>query len=250
MSQEIQSRIKGVKQTCTHVSRFAIEDLRIQMRPDDDADMPHWGKFKRRKPMTRVSRGGLPPFPFLLPLADPACDIPDSIRRTSWARVTPSFTPVLLPSVPLLSAGGEGIGGRKVLPLLYITFTTTPATTAAITTTTTADHRHYLHHFHVVAELVYTQRWEFCRFDKVVSRTQSSTARPRKPVNRCPSFGAPIRELEFNRNGTPAFKSFRGSFFSFSSPSSFLFFHLISNVNYFSFFFSLPCVVSIFAKMR
>lgn len=182
--------------------------------------------------MTRVSREGLPPFPFLLPFADPARDTPDSIRRTSWARVTPSFTPVLLPSVPLLSGGGEGIGGRKVLPLLYITFTATATT--AIATTTTADHRHYLHHFRVVVELVYTQRWGFCRFDKVVSRTQSSTVRPRK-------FGAPIRELELNRAGTPVYRLLRDICFSFSSSSSFFF--VSSELFFFS--FSFPFCVSL-----
>lgn len=98
------------------------------MCPDDDADMPHWGKFKRRnKPMTRVSRGryypnhDLPSF-FVSPIQRAILQIL-STACTSWARVTPSFTPVLLPSVPLLSKGGGGIGGRKVLPLVYITFT-------------------------------------------------------------------------------------------------------------------------------
>jgi hypothetical protein len=29
-------------------------------------------------------------------------------------------------------------------------------------------------------DLVYTRRWGFCRFDRIVSRTQSSPVRPRK----------------------------------------------------------------------
>ncbi|KYN03005.1 hypothetical protein ALC62_06099 [Cyphomyrmex costatus] len=57
--------------------------------------------------MTRVSRGGLPaPPPSLSPI--PKRDTPDSIRRL----------------------GREGgIGGRKVFPLVYITFTVATATT-------------------------------------------------------------------------------------------------------------------------
>lgn len=178
---------------------------------------------------------------------------PSSIQRailqilstacTSWARVTPSFAPVLLPSVSLLSGGGGGIG-RKVLPLVHIIFTAAIATTTS-TTTTTADHRRHLHHLHVAVELVYTQRWGFCRFDKVVSRTQSSTARPRK-------FGAPIKELQLAQpRRNPASGLFRDSYHSFSSS---LFSSTSSQVRivFLFFFFSFLCVVLIItnAKMR
>lgn len=72
-----------MKQTCKRFRDWTKrqENLRIQMHPDDDDDMPHWDKFRRRKPMTRVFRGGLPPLPFLLPLVDPARDTPDSLYR-------------------------------------------------------------------------------------------------------------------------------------------------------------------------
>jgi len=92
-------------------------------------------------------------------------------------------------------------------------------------------------------ELVYTQRWGFCRFDKVVSRTQSSTARPRK-------FGAPIRELQPRWNPTSGL--FRDSYFSSSSSSSSLFLLLFFVSKLFFYFFSFLFRVSIFAnaKMR
>lgn len=88
--------------------------------------MPHWGKFKRRKPMTRIFRGELPPP--LLPLF-PLWPIQRAILQilsTAFVYVMgesyPFFTPVLLPSVSLLSRGGRGgvvgtcmCGERKTL---------------------------------------------------------------------------------------------------------------------------------------
>lgn len=237
--------MKQICKTRVAIKRDARRILRIQMRPDDEtlicrievnsSDVNQWHVSRG------VSRGGLPP-PYLLFLSTIQRAILQilSAACTSWARVTPSFTAVLLPSVPLLSGGGSGIGGRKVLPLVYITFTA--ATTSV--TTTTADRRHHLHHHHVAVGLVYTQRWGFCRFDKVVSRTQSSTARPRK-------FGAPIRELQL-RSAAPRSRfriisRFLLFFFSF------FFFYLVSQVwTILLLSYSFSCVVLIVAneKMR
>lgn len=187
--------------------------------------------------MTRVFRGGLPAPSFLLPLRS----------RARYSRFYPPparhereiypFLPQYFFSVSLLSGGEGGIGGRKVLPLVYITFTVATATT---TTTTTIDHRHHLHHLHVVVELVYTQRWGFCRFDKVVSRTQSSTARPSK-------FGAPIRDLHFVR---PCRNLAFGLFWNYYSFFIFFFLFYLVSSELFSFFPFLFRVSFWFIRMR
>lgn len=189
------------------------------MRPDNDADMPHWGKFKRRKPMTRVSRGGLPPSLFFLP--------PDSLARYSRfyppyvmsARVTPSFTPVLLPSVLLLSGGGGGVGGRKVLPLLYSPLQPPPppATTTTCTTSTSS--------------------WSSSipNDEDSADLTKSFQELSRRlPV--LVNSGHRLGSLDsLNRAGTPLPDYFRGSYFSFSFSCTFFFFSSTSQVWIFSF---------------
>lgn len=101
----------------------------------------------------------------------------------------PFFMPVLLPSVSLLSGGEVELCGMYVC-------TCGERKTSAVHHLYSRrhhhhrhHHHHHLHHLHVIVELVYMQRWGFCRFDKVVSRTQSSPARSRK-------FGNRLGELE------------------------------------------------------
>ena len=115
-------------------------------------------------------------------------------------------------------------------------------------------HRHYYHyhyrlitattcnHLHVVVELVYTQRWGFCRFDKVVSRTQSSTARLSK-------FRTPIRDQFARPCRNLAFELFWNYYSSFSFH---FLFYLVSSEQLLFFFFSFSYIVLIYtnAKMR
>lgn len=181
--------------------------------------------------MTRVSRGGLPPSLFFL--------LPDPLARYSRfyppyvmsARVTPSFTPVLLPSVLLLSGGEGGVGGRKVLPLLYSPLQPPPPATTTTCTTSTSSWSSSIRNDEDSADLT--------KSFQELSR--------RLPV--LVNSGHWLGSLgSLNRAGTPLPDYFRGLYFSSSSSCAFFFFFHFSSVNFFFFFFS--CVVSIFAKMR
>lgn len=113
-----------------------------------------------------------PPFSFFLS-ADSARDTRDSIHSlssyTSWTRATPSLR-------QYFSLCASVKWRRRSWGWRY----------CRCWSTTTRDHSH--HHLHRRRGVrAYTQWWEFCRFDKVVSRTQS-LACPRK-------FGVPIRKL-------------------------------------------------------
>lgn len=162
--------------------------------------------------MTRVSRGELPPSLFFLPS--------DSLARYSRfyppyvmsARVTPSFTPVLLPSVLLLSGGGGGVGGRKVLPLLYSPLQPPPPPPATTTTCTTS-----------------ASSWSSSiRNDEDSADLTKSFQELSRRLPVLVNSGHRLGSLDsLNRAGTPLPDYFRGSYFSFSFSCTFFFFFFL-----------------------
>lgn len=182
-------------------------------------------KFKRYKPMTQahLTRGiTTTSLLFLLGLSIQLAILhrfyPQPVLMYVMDESYPFFAPVLVPSVPLLS-GGEGVGELTGIAVAGPPPLQPPPPPRATATTIVGAH-------------VYTQRWEFCRFDKVVSRTQS-LAYPRK-------FGAPIRKLQLARS-----RRILTSGLSRKNLASFLFsLFLLLEVRdllfFLSFFFSLP----------